>query len=106
MAVAVAFNSVLRELRSYDQIQPLEAAKFGELVKEQFYWEDGSSKQWLLAQDLAAMATRDIRDVLKYLHKFVSESPGPKACGAAHLTSLTILELCLFLMQPFHCGIL
>ena len=35
--VAVAFNSVLRELRSFQEIQPNEAAKFGELLKEQYY---------------------------------------------------------------------
>ena len=67
------FNSVLRELRSYQEIQPNEAAKFGELLRMQYYWERNAYQRWQVAQDLVAASTRDVRDVLKYLHKFVSE---------------------------------
>ena len=93
MAVAVAFNNVLRELRSYQEIQPNEAAKFGELLKEQYYWEHNPHQRWQLAQDLSAASTRDVRDVLKYLHKFVSELPRIKKYLSGHLACLTMLEL-------------
>lgn len=71
IAAAEVVYKALLELRSYEEIQPQEAAKFRQVLiamSGRLWWLDHDQYR-LMTQDLSVALSRDVRDVLKFIHK-------------------------------------